>query len=136
MGAFRQLLGLEESASVLAARRETAALANQVEVLSESFVDAELALEDRGWQRLAMNAATEFSREGLGKAAALCRIVAVQDALIKRGLGVRQAYVFGQGVQIQARATGDDGEQDVNAVVQAFLEDTGNRAAQIGRAHV
>ncbi len=132
MGAFRQLLGLEESASVLAARRETAALANQVEVLSESFVDAELALEDRGWQRLAMNAATEFSREGLGKAAALCRIVAVQDALIKRGLGVRQAYVFGQGVQIQARATGDDGEQDVNAVVQAFLEDTGNRAALTG----
>lgn len=132
MGAFRQLLGLEESAAVIAERQKTAALANQLEVVAESFADAELALEDRGWQRLAADAEVEFSRDGLRKAATLCRIVAVQDALVKRGLGTRQAYVHGQGVQIQARATGENGEQDVNAVVQAFLDDQGNQAALTG----
>lgn len=131
MGAVRQLLGLEESAASIAERRASQA-ENALEVLTESFVDAELAMEDRGWLRLSASAEREFTREGLAKAATLCRIVAVQDALVKRGLGVRQAYVFGQGVQIQATATGEDGTQDVNGVVQAFLDEPGNKAALTG----
>lgn len=132
MGVIRRALGLEESVTVAAERVRVGALVNDLEVARESFVDAELALEDRGWQRLGHEAEVEFSRDGLRKAAALCRLVAQQDPLVKRGLAVRQAYVHGQGVQIQARAAGENGEQDVNAVVQAFLDEQGNQASLTG----
>ena len=136
MGRLRQFLGLEESATVTEALAAKAAAENQVEVLAESMVDLELALEDRGWQRLTTAGDREFSREGLQRAANTARVMAVANPLIKRGLGVRQSYVWGSGVQIQARSTGDEGTQDVNAVVQAFLDDPGNRASFTGdQAH-
>lgn len=111
---------------------EVAALAAQVELLQESLADAELAMEDRGWAKLLAGGASEFSREGLTRAASLARLMAVQHPLIKRALNIRQAYVFGQGVTVQARAHGEDGGQDVNAVVQAFWDDQGNQAAFTG----
>jgi hypothetical protein len=124
-------LGLRESTGTdLAAR--AAAAEHENELLRESFVDLELALEDSGWQRLGADADQRFSRAGLGKAATLARVMAVAHPLIKRGLNLRQAYVFGQGVQIVARANGDDGAQDVNAVVQAHMDDQGNRDALWG----
>lgn len=135
MGVLRRALGIEESGLVTAlseAQQTIARMGNDLEIATESFANAELALEDRGWQRLADGAENEFTREGLRNASRLCRVVAVQDALVNRGLNVRQAYVWGQGVQIQARATGIDGEQDVNAVVQAFLDEPGNQAAFTG----
>jgi len=111
---------------------EVAALSAQVEFLEESLADAELAMEDRGWQKIIAGGAGEFSREGIRRAAGLGRLMAVQHPLVKRGLGIRQAYVWGQGVTVQARAKGDGGDQDVNAVVQAFWDDEGNQAAFTG----
>lgn len=98
----------------------------------ESLADLELALEDEGWARLTQGAGREFSRDGLRRAAEVARVMAVANPLIKRGLNLRQAYVWGQGCEISARATGQDGGQDVNAVVQAFLDDDGNRRALTG----
>lgn len=98
-------------------------------LLEESMVDLELALEDAGWQRLGVNAAHEFSRAGLRRSAQVARIMVTANPLIRRGVNLRIAYVWGGGVTIVARAAGDDGGQDVNAVVQAFLDDDGNRAA-------
>ncbi len=105
-----------------------------MEMMRESLVDAELALEDSGWRRLTTQAESEFSRAGLQRSAEVARAMAIMHPLLKRGLGVRQAYIWGQGVQIQARSTGDgpDGQQDVNALVQGFLDDEGNRAAMFG----
>ncbi|MFC8732169.1 hypothetical protein ACFT5B_06905 [Luteimicrobium sp. NPDC057192] len=135
MGRIRQFLGLEESTVVASAVTRAQAAENQLELLNESVADLELMLEDRGWERLTTQADTEFTRDGLGRAAKVARVMAVQNPLIKRGLGVRAAYIWGQGVQIQARAGQDDG-QDVNAVVQAFLDDPGNKAALTGdQAH-
>jgi len=129
-----QRLGLRESRTVTAAAEQRAVAAESMaEFLTESLVDLEMALEDEGWDRLVGAASEEFSRRGLQRAADVARVMAVQHPLIKRGLGVRQAYVWGQGVQVQARATGgDQGEQDVNAVVQACMDDPGNRAAVFG----
>lgn len=95
---------------------ELAAYADEVELLRESLADIELAMEDQGWQSLTRDAEIEFSREGRRKAAALCRILSIQNPLIKRGLAVRTGYVWGDGVQISA----DD--PDVNAVIQYFLD--------------
>jgi hypothetical protein len=101
---------------------QLAASNNQIEMLAESLADLELAFEDRGWERLAVNASREFSPEGLRRARELCRVMTVANPLLKRGLGLRKAYVWGQGVAISVRDQSDQG-QDVNAVVQAFLDD-------------
>lgn len=134
-------LGLTESdtptvsSSTELAERAYAA-ESELEIVRESLADLELALEDTGWQRLTVGATQEFSREGLGRAAEVARVMAIANPLIKRGLNVRSAYIWGQGVQIQARANGDEGTEDVNAVIQAFLDDEGNRAALTGdQAH-
>lgn len=100
--------------------------------VQESLADLELALEDEGWQRLTMGADQQFSREGLRRAAQVARVMAIANPLIKRGLNLRQAYVWGQSCQIAARATGKNTDQDVNAIVQAFLDDDGNRRALTG----
>lgn len=99
--------------------RETALL------LEESVADLEIALEDRGWRDLNSSVRQELSPAGRRTLADICRTSALSNPLIKRGLQVRIAYIWGQGVEIRAKATGDgkDGEQDVNAVVQAFLDD-------------
>jgi hypothetical protein len=102
-------------------------------LVTESLADLELALEDAGWRKLALTGTNEFSREGLRQISSLCRLMAIKNPLIKRGLNLRIAYVWGQGVQFSARSDGEDGEQDVNAVVQAFLDDPTNRRVLTGQ---
>jgi hypothetical protein len=96
--------------------------------LEESLVDAQLALEDRGWRTMRDDGRGQFTREGLLAAAGTARVMAVVNPLIRRGLALRASYVWGQGVAVVARQE-DEGEQDVNAVVQAFLDDESNQAA-------
>lgn len=98
---------------------------------------ASMMREDRGWQSLVQSTDRDMTREGLREVSRYSRVMAVASPLIKRGLGLRSAYVWGSGVGVSARADGaEDGEQDVNAVVQAFLDDDENRAALTGaQAH-
>ncbi len=103
-------------ADVLDLRGDLTTALHQVEVLTESLADVELAMEDRGWTTIAMNAAQDFSRGGRRTAASLCRILSVQNPLVKRGLAVRAGYVWGDGVQIAAA------HEDVNEVLTGFLE--------------
>lgn len=98
----------------------------QVAHLEEAFADLEARLSEPGWQHLIAAAEREFSREGLTRITAACRVMAIKNPLIRRGLRLRQAYVHGQGVSISAR----DG--DVNEVVQAFWSDRANRRALTG----
>lgn len=98
-------------------------------LLQESMADLELALEDKGWRRIGGDAQTEFSPDGRKLLVGLCRIMATQNPLIKRGLLIRIGYVWGQGVQVNARA-GEEADQDVNAVVQRFWDD--NKASLTG----
>lgn len=104
---------------------------NNLQLMIESLADVELALEDRGWDLVTRRAEVEFTRPGLKRAARLARTMAIVNPLIRRGLNLRTAYVWSGGVEIRARATGssedNDAEQDVNAVVQAFLDDKATR---------
>lgn len=134
MGPIARLFRIGESSAVVSmALQEQRAAQAEVEILKESVADLQLAMEDAGWQRLAADGEREFTRDGLGTVARTARVMAVSHPLIKRGLNLRQAYVFGQGVAVQARATGETtGQQDVNTVIQAFWGDEGNRAALTG----
>lgn len=120
------IAGLEEALDAERANSEFQTEMHQQ--LAESLADAQIALEDVGWRRLAGAAQTEFTIDGIKRGAELSRIMGVVNPLIKRAIELRIAYIWGQGVSITAKANGDeDGEQDVNAVVQAFLDDKGTK---------
>lgn len=118
----------QPSSQVIHLTEQLGAAENYIETLEESFADLGLAAEDAGWQRLGHQADLELTRTGLAAIARNCRVMAVASPMVKRGLQLRIGYVWGQGVQVQARA-GADEEQDVDAVVQAFWDDESNQAA-------
>lgn len=119
---WHRLTGRTEMAEALSAERQ------MTDHLTESLTQLEQRMYEPGWLRLTALADQEFSRDGLRQITAVCRIMALKSPLIKRGLGLRVAYVWGQGVSITARAaTKKRQKQDVNAVVQAFLDDDSNR---------
>lgn len=109
-------------------RGQVEAERNNNELLVESITELERALTDPGWIRMLAQADLEFSADGLTQLRAICRLYAVKNPLIKRGLALRSAYVWGQGVEVTARANGrrDATEQDVHGVIQAFLDDPTN----------
>ncbi|MCL8026325.1 hypothetical protein [Nocardioides bruguierae] len=107
---------------------EVAALREDLALVSEALVDLELEAADRGWQVASRAQELEFTRAGLDDVARNCSLMALASPLVKRGVLLRTGYVWGQGVTITARANAD-ADQDVNAVVQAFLDDPANAAA-------
>lgn len=105
--------------------------ANYLGQLQASFA------EDRGWSQIGAEGQREMTPEARRQAAELCRVFAISNPLVKRGLALRAGYVWAGGVGIQAPDGKESGTQDVNKVVQNFLDDPGNRKAFTGaQAHV
>ena len=107
-------------------KTELANLELLVETLEEAALDAQrhLAAEDRGWSPLgALTGEAAVSRDEIRRIAQLGRVMAIHDPLIRRGVELCIAYVWGQGVEVAASQGDDDGAQDVNAVIQAFWAD-------------
>lgn len=117
-------------------RTENTQMDATIELLEESIADMQLALEDQGWQRMALTGQAELTHAGLVNLAIICRLMTVANPLIKRGGNLRYYYVWSLGVQIEARAAGKNrdnaAEQDVNQVIQDFLDDEGNQIAISG----
>jgi hypothetical protein len=122
------------SREVMSLREQVGQHANNNELLAESIADLERALADPGWIRFQHQADLEFTADGLVQLRAICRLYAIKNPLIKRGLNLRSAYVWGQGVEVTGRANGkrDDNEQDVHGVVHTFLADPSNMRAVTG----
>lgn len=123
---FYRWTGQAELAEQVRQERDTVAY------LRENLADLELRMREPGWLHMTTLAQREFTREGLKDITDVCRIMAIKNPLIRRGLALRGSYVWGQGVQISARATGQRDkngrkQQDVNSVIQRFLDDEGNR---------
>ena len=109
-------------AETLAAYEET------ISLLMESLADVERIMrrDDTGWDVVGSDAkgfTTRFRKSMAERA----EIAATADPIIKRGVNLRAAYIWGAGVQISVRDQPDQG-QDVNAVVQGFLDDPRNQA--------
>lgn len=137
MTALDRLRHVAESATPGTGLALSTSQRGELTALAEAFDRAELALEDAGWARMTGEAEAGFSPEGLRKASKVSRAMVVTNPLMRRGVALRTAYIWGAGVQVTARAAGKEGTgQDVNAVVQAFLDDEGNRANLTGeQAH-
>lgn len=105
----------------------------------EAVADLERAIiADPGWRLFTTLSQQEFSAEGMRQLRAVCRLMAIANPLVKRGLNLRAHYVWGQGCEVTARANGKakaDGkssEQDVQAVIKAFIDDPANQRAVFG----
>lgn len=98
-----------------------------IEVLEESLADAQLAMEDRGWLQLGESTEVFFGTPALTRTRRIARIMVIADPLLRRGVNLRTAYVWGSGCSIAARQE-EQAEQDLNAVIQAFLDDSSNEA--------
>lgn len=129
-----QRLGYTPAQQVTELRNELAVANANTGLVVESLSDLERQMSEPGWVRFAHLTEQEFSATGMTQMRAVCRLMSIANPLIKRGLNLRSAYVWGQGVEITARANGRDepAEQDVHAVIQAFLDDDGNKRAVTG----
>jgi hypothetical protein len=115
--------GRTKIADEVTALRETVSGQEEtIAYLRENLAELELALDDVGWLRMGLDSSKEFSREGLRKINALARIFWLKNPLVKRAVLIQTQYVFGQGVNIEAK------HDKIDEVVQAFLDDKKNQA--------
>ena len=119
-------IGLRESAAPGSLLAENAQLGESLVLMQERMAELELALEDLNYVRLAFETGQEFSRDGLQRICALSRIMFLKNPLINRAVTLQSMYVWGQGVSISAD------HPDVDAVVQAFLDDEKNKVELTG----
>ena len=94
--------------------------------LQETLTTLELALDSEGWLRIGGGSEREFSRGALTTINQLARYYYLKSPLIRRGVAVQADYVFGQSVEISAET------DEVNAVVQEFLDDRRNKTELFG----
>lgn len=93
-------------------------------LLRESLVDlAQDLRSDGAWRRVGGGSGTEFDQQALQDIMDDARSYYLKNPLIRRGVDLTAAYVFGQGVTIQHE------DEEVNAVIQTFWDDPGNRKA-------
>ena len=94
----------------------------------ERMWELELALEDRGWVRETTLAMLEFSRYGVQQLIRICRIYAIKNPLIQRGVSICALYVLGRGIEIRS----DDDQ--ANGVIQDFLDQNKTELGHVGLA--
>lgn len=97
------------------------------ELLQERIAELELALDDAGYERIGdSNFDKQFTKASIDKIAAMARVYWLKNPLVKRAVATQANYVFGQGVDVVAS------DEDVQTVVDAFMEDSKNRAELTG----
>ncbi|WP_152185342.1 hypothetical protein [Segeticoccus rhizosphaerae] len=118
---------MSAATDVVVSRDELATLEHHIETLEEALIDARrlLSAEDAGWVSLTGQTGETMNVESIRATSSVARVMAIADPLIRRAVNLRCSYVWGGGVTLAA-AQEDEAEQDVNAVVQAFLEDEAN----------
>jgi hypothetical protein len=106
---------------------EVAAMSQNEEIFQERIAELELALEDRGWDRMdaTMPDGFQFTRKALDDIVHLSRLYYLKNPVIRRPVDIQTIYVWGQGVSIY-------GEGVVNDIVQGFLADPSNRRSFSG----
>ena len=102
----------------------TSGVYHEVELLRESIAELEMSLaqDSIGWQAIGEMQGTEFSRDAIRQISKLARLFWLKNPLIRSAVDTQMVYVFGQGVTIRAN------DDEVNEVVQAFLDDSKNQA--------
>lgn len=107
-------------------------LADEIDTLQESLdasVGSWATMAGGDWVSTMTYEQSIHSRGLLTEVTRLTRTASIMNPLLRRAMSLRCAYIWGSGVSITATAQGGDG-QDVNAVVQAFLDTPGNQLVE------
>lgn len=120
----------DASQQIIITRAEAAQIDHQLERMEEALMDAQrqLSAEDYGWSRIGATDEDLFTRDHVQRVAQLAKVMSVADPLIRRAVSLHLAFIWGAGVTITAEQE-DGSEQDVNAVIQHFLDDPKTRRA-------
>jgi hypothetical protein len=103
---MRQKVAFSESAGTPMAELQeikaaNVALANKAEYLAESLADVQLALDNIGWNPMGEDAdMNELPLVTIKGHTQVTRALAVINPLIKRGISVRTAYIWGNGITL------------------------------------
>ena len=88
-------------ADLLETQAANKALATQVNDLAESLADVQMALDNIGWRPLGEDAdMNELPLSAIKGYTQVTRALAVINPLIKRGIAVRTAYIWGNGIKL------------------------------------
>ena len=100
----------------------------ELEFLQERLVELEMAMaqDSAGWLPLGGHDDTEFSRDAIRQIGRLARLNYLKNPLIRAAVDTQMIYVFGQDMTIRAA------DDEVNEVIQAFLDDAKNKAEFTG----
>lgn len=103
---------------------EAAEVDHKIEQLEEALYDAQRLLQQdsAGWALMTSGDKDFFSDEHLKQVRQLATVMAVADPLIRRACSLHVSFMWSQGVAISAEQE-TDAQQDVNAVIQQFLDD-------------
>lgn len=101
---------------------DTSAVLQENAEFRERLAQLEMALENVDWRLLTWQAHQEFTRDGLRHMVELARIVALKNPLVKRGIAVKQLYVWGQGWSVKCK------DEAIQEVVNNFIDDPKNKA--------
>ena len=85
-------------------------------------LERELYGSNAQWEQITGGGTDQFTQKAIADIADHARVMYLKNPLIQRGIKVKTYYTFGQGVQISAT------DEDINGVVQAFLDDERNQA--------
>ncbi len=88
--------------------------------------DIELALQNVEWRREVNMARLEFSRWGIQRIIEICRLYYIKHPWIRRGVNLKAAYVFGQGVELSSP------DPDANECLKSFRERNKSVLGQVG----
>jgi hypothetical protein len=94
--------------------------------LKETIAELQMQIEDEGWLPLSGYGLDQFNRDTLNTLAERSRVLYLKNPLIQRGANVKRLYVWGQGVNIQAK------DERINEVIQTFLSDRRNKIELTG----
>lgn len=87
--------------------------------------DISLALENLEWRREGALGWLEFSRWGIQQIILICRLNYIKNPLIRRGINISAAYVFGRGFEVSSD------NQAADDTLKAFFEDNKTVLGQI-----
>lgn len=99
-------------------------IANLQESISEL---QQLALEDRGWDRLIGGLNDDLTAEGRARIASMCEVMTVANPLMKRGFMLRYAYVWGGGCETIVKHGEADTKGRIPEIIDGLWADNRNR---------
>lgn len=94
--------------------------------LQEGLAELDLSVDNIGWRDMMTPGVRDFNPEMRKRMNLLARIFFLKNPLINRAVTIKSFYVFARGVQVNSK------NKDVNAVVQAFLDDPLNKIELTG----